>query len=234
MAFMHTLNTRVVGRTIEQFWIDLSARPKHAGEWRAIGTFDEEGKLVLAALERPEHPVGSALTDEQIDRILHRTLHQPGEDVPYWREWLRDIGRPCARAVLAATPSRAPAAVQDGDLPGMWEQADLTGGESDCTPKAAPAAVSEPSTSTRLKAALQTIADWALPATRDFYASGNPVSYEANYGSNGAREYMRTIAREALAVLPAHPPVTCPHADEPRGCFRVRCQLGKKCVGDDL
>lgn len=24
----------------------------------------------------------------------------------------------------------------------------------------------------------------------------------------------------------------CPHADEPRGCYRVRCQLGRKCVGE--
>jgi rubrerythrin len=25
-------------------------------------------------------------------------------------------------------------------------------------------------------------------------------------------------------------PVACPHRDEPRGCYRVRCQLGRKCV----
>ena len=29
-------------------------------------------------------------------------------------------------------------------------------------------------------------------------------------------------------------PQPCMHEDEPRGCYRVRCQLGKKCVDDGL
>jgi hypothetical protein len=31
---------------------------------------------------------------------------------------------------------------------------------------------------------------------------------------------------------PSEPP--CPYKDEPRGCYRVRCQLGKQCVGEAL
>jgi hypothetical protein len=35
---------------------------------------------------------------------------------------------------------------------------------------------------------------------------------------------------EAALELPEQEPVACPHRDEPRGCYRVRCQLGRKCV----
>jgi hypothetical protein len=37
-------------------------------------------------------------------------------------------------------------------------------------------------------------------------------------------------ALEAALELPEQEPVACPHRDEPRGCYRVRCQLGRKCV----
>ena len=33
-----------------------------------------------------------------------------------------------------------------------------------------------------------------------------------------------------LLEQPEQEPVACPHRDEPRGCYRVRCQLGRKCV----
>ena len=38
-----------------------------------------------------------------------------------------------------------------------------------------------------------------------------------------------TALRAALAE-PVPEPVACQHRDEPRGCYRVRCQLGRKCV----
>jgi hypothetical protein len=38
-----------------------------------------------------------------------------------------------------------------------------------------------------------------------------------------------TALRAALAQEEQEP-VACPHRDEPRGCYRVRCQLGRKCV----
>ena len=37
-------------------------------------------------------------------------------------------------------------------------------------------------------------------------------------------------ALQAALELPEQEPVACPHRDEPRGCYRVRCQLGRKCV----
>jgi len=66
-------------------------------------------------------------------------------------------------------------------------------------------------------------------------------------------EQLRTAAQQALEALegggdswrligpaidvlhaaleqPEQEPVACPHRDEPRGCYRVRCQLGRKCV----
>jgi hypothetical protein len=37
-------------------------------------------------------------------------------------------------------------------------------------------------------------------------------------------------ALRAALEQPEQEPVACPHRDEPRGCYRVRCQLGRKCV----
>jgi len=37
-------------------------------------------------------------------------------------------------------------------------------------------------------------------------------------------------AMEQKREQPEQEPVVCPHRDEPRGCYRVRCQLGRKCV----
>lgn len=53
-----------------------------------------------------------------------------------------------------------------------------------------------------LREALQDIADWKLPETGEFWPSGSPVSYEAQYGSNGVRDYIRGVARAALSAAP--------------------------------
>lgn len=37
----------------------------------------------------------------------------------------------------------------------------------------------------------------------------------------------RALAEDFADTQPAQ---VCPHQDEPRGCYRVRCQLGKECV----
>lgn len=52
----------------------------------------------------------------------------------------------------------------------------------------------------RLRKALTQIAKWELPSTGEFWDrdSEEPVSYEAKHGSNGARNYIRNIAQEAL------------------------------------
>ena len=53
----------------------------------------------------------------------------------------------------------------------------------------------------KLRDALQIIADWnQFPDTGEKWPSGNPVSYGANYGSNGERDYMRGIAKKALNI----------------------------------
>lgn len=58
--------------------------------------------------------------------------------------------------------------------------------------------------------ALRQIANWTdFPSTGKFWPGGVvPVSYQAEYGSNGARDYMRQVAEEALAgnQLPINPP----------------------------
>ena len=38
------------------------------------------------------------------------------------------------------------------------------------------------------------------------------------------------VALRAALAQQEQEPVACPHRDEPRGCYRVRCQLGRKCV----
>lgn len=45
---------------------------------------------------------------------------------------------------------------------------------------------------------LQDIADWKLPETGHSWPSGGKVSYEAEYGSNGVRDYIRGVARAGL------------------------------------
>lgn len=50
----------------------------------------------------------------------------------------------------------------------------------------------------RLREALSKIEKWDLPQQVD-HATGQLVSYEQWLGSNGAREYIRDIARAALA-----------------------------------
>jgi hypothetical protein len=55
----------------------------------------------------------------------------------------------------------------------------------------------------KLRELIGIIADWELPETGETWPSGNPVSYEANVGSLGVRDYMRSIATKALTILDA-------------------------------
>lgn len=50
-----------------------------------------------------------------------------------------------------------------------------------------------------LIAALAHVERWDLPDSGRKWDDGTPMSYSAAYGSNGARDYMRLIARTALA-----------------------------------
>ena len=52
----------------------------------------------------------------------------------------------------------------------------------------------------RMREALEKVERWQFPPTGKFWESGNPVSYIAAYGSNGERDYMREVARAALAA----------------------------------
>ena len=61
---------------------------------------------------------------------------------------------------------------------------------------------------------IETIARWELPATNRFWGNDptRPMSYETCFGSNGARDYMREVARAALGELDTPIPMilTCP------------------------
>lgn len=57
-----------------------------------------------------------------------------------------------------------------------------------------------PTVESGLVEALTTVAQWKLPETGQFWPSGGLVSYEAQWGSNGARDYMRGVAQTALAA----------------------------------
>ncbi len=55
----------------------------------------------------------------------------------------------------------------------------------------------------RLRAVLQRIERWhgEFPATgKRWSETGAPMSYSAAYGSNGERDYMRQVARDALVA----------------------------------
>ncbi len=58
-----------------------------------------------------------------------------------------------------------------------------------------------------LRKALEIVARWELPETGEKWGDGTPMSYGAAFGSNGERDYMRKVARAALAV-PAIPAPT--------------------------
>lgn len=52
-----------------------------------------------------------------------------------------------------------------------------------------------------LEIALQVVAKWSFPETGKFWDDDKtqPMSFGACYGSNGERDYMRSIANEALS-----------------------------------
>jgi hypothetical protein len=56
----------------------------------------------------------------------------------------------------------------------------------------------------RLREALTKIANWELPPTGKFWdrEKTQPTSYETEYGSNGARDYVKNIAKDALLTHP--------------------------------
>lgn len=74
--------------------------------------------------------------------------------------------------------------------------------EKNCAPTAAAEApaVNTSESYERMRRALTIIANWTLPETGEYWDNEKtrPVSFEYNYGSNGARDYMQNIAAQAL------------------------------------
>ena len=55
-----------------------------------------------------------------------------------------------------------------------------------------------------LEDALEKIVRWVeFPKTGDYWDDGEPVSYGAAFGSNGERDYMRSVASDALKKVSA-------------------------------
>jgi hypothetical protein len=54
----------------------------------------------------------------------------------------------------------------------------------------------------RYEAALKIVRDWKLPSTGQFWDNDEtqPMSYEALKGTNGARDFIRNVAKEALSA----------------------------------
>lgn len=65
--------------------------------------------------------------------------------------------------------------------------------------------------------ALKQIERWELPTTSEKWPDGSPMSYGALYGSNGERDYIRSIARAALTTPPAIEPAQGEAAPAARG-----------------
>lgn len=55
MAFMPTRYLRTERDDVQQFFIDLDAKPAHGGEWRKVGQWNKDGSLSLAA-QTQKHP----------------------------------------------------------------------------------------------------------------------------------------------------------------------------------
>lgn len=49
--------------------------------------------------------------------------------------------------------------------------------------------------------ALKRIAAWEMPGSGQAWPNGQDMSYEAAYGSNGCRDFVKQLAAEALAAL---------------------------------
>ena len=56
-------------------------------------------------------------------------------------------------------------------------------------------------TNARLLEALKSIANWQLPETNEFWDTKQKqsMSYEELYGSNGVRDYIKSVAKNAIA-----------------------------------
>ena len=72
-------------------------------------------------------------------------------------------------------------------------------------------------------------------------ARGNICSAKlCEINSMSSRHEMIRLMDEAIAALgqaiaeAEQQPEPCVHAKNPKGCYRVRCQLGNKCVDDDM
>lgn len=46
--------------------------------------------------------------------------------------------------------------------------------------------------------ALKIIEKWGIPPTGKFHENGTPKSYDYCYGSNGEKDYIRSVASEAV------------------------------------
>ena len=63
---------------------------------------------------------------------------------------------------------------------------------------------------------------------------------QGEYDQLGALEHAEAAGNcaDAIRKLPQaveqHEAAPCVHADDPKSCYRVRCQLGNKCVDDDM
>lgn len=232
-----------------------------------------------AALERSEHPVGSAPDLLSLGQKAHAAYNGSLVLEMQQPSWVQlNISQQLAwmsvADALAATPSRAPASVQDGTgeppLAGQ-DYADIYERTPDwdefakevaaqfaegAAPKAAPAAVSDEQIANMLWSdqfvsyhsthdpIIQTTSSRMVAFARAILALSSPPSVGEPtrcpycddsgdvHGLDGEWRGRCSCPAGTDSVKPAEEP--CPHADEPRGCYRVRCQLGRKCVGDDL
>lgn len=94
----------------------------------------------------------------------------------------------------------------EGEFPRLFDLLDFSGENNAhlVTNGLAQAALSA-SGADKLAEALERVVAWDMPATGKFWPnedgtdSDRPMSYGAAYGSNGERDYIRNVARAALA-----------------------------------
>jgi hypothetical protein len=183
--------------------------------------------VVMQALRERDATIAE-LRDRIGEHIGYAT--ETSEDMEALKAEIAELGKPADGTLvgqlsgfLTVLASYAHISGDQGDKL-RWAASLLLSLQRDLVELRKPVAVERNETVERIRAeqqlreALEFIERWShesFPRTGRTWEDGSPMSYSAAFGSNGERDYMRGIARTALAASPA--PVDSAALAQPQG-----------------